>query len=118
MARAAKMQGDPTEDGAAILDAAKKYRELEGELSAKRTATKATTGGKTIWRDACVKKNVDPVILADAVSLVMQLERDPEKITRNWHLMIGYLKALGFFDNLVPGLFDDFEVHMAEEAAA
>ena len=118
MARVAKMEGTPTEDGTVIRQAADDYFSLAEELETKRAATKVTTSGKTAWRKACVERSVDPVVLARAADMLRDIGDDPEKVTREWHLLIGYLKALGFYDKLVPGLFDEFDIAMAEESAA
>ncbi|MGI9504990.1 MAG: hypothetical protein ACR2RE_18245 [Geminicoccaceae bacterium] len=118
MARVAKMEGMPTEDGEVIRQVADAYLSLADELDTKRASTKVTTSGKTAWRKTCVEKSVDPVVLARAADMVRQIGADPEKVTREWNLLIGYLKALGFYDKLVPGLFDDFEITMAEDSAS
>lgn len=117
MARAAKMEGEPTDDGDIIRATAEAYLGLAVELDQRRASTKATTSGKTEWRRVCVQKRVDPVILADAAELVRKVKDDPDKITRNWRLFMGYLQVLGFFDHLVPGLFDEFEVKTADNSA-
>lgn len=118
MARVSKMEGEPTESGEVIRQVADAYFSLAEELAEKRASTKATTGGKTAWRKTAVEKNVDPVILAKAADMVRDIRAEPEKVTRDWHILIGYLKALGFYDRLIPGLFDEFDVQMAEDAAA
>ena len=115
MARAPDMEGPPTTDVEKIHAAANRYRELQTELTEKRLATKETTGGKTKWRKDCADEHVDPVILADAVELVMKLEKRPKQTTREWRVFVGYLKGLGFFDKLVPGLFDEFETEIAAQ---
>ncbi|MGI9491047.1 MAG: hypothetical protein ACR2QF_01335 [Geminicoccaceae bacterium] len=114
MARAGKMKGPPTENAEVIRAAADSYYGLAGELDEKRAATKATTGGKTAWRKKCVQQRVDPVRLADAAELVISLKANPEKVSAEWKRFNAYLEALGFFEMLQPGFFDD---HDAEQAA-
>lgn len=118
MGRAPAMDGPPSTDIEEILDHAKKYRELQTELTEKRAKTKETTGGKTAWRKACSEHQIDAVILADAVELLMKVEQDPEKTTRDWRIFIGYLRGLGFFEKLDRGLFDDFEEAIAAQTAS
>lgn len=118
MARAPALEVEPTTDINLIRQQADEYRQLQGELKQKREATKETTGGKTAWRKACSESGIEPVILADAMSLVMKAETHPKKTTREWRIFIGYLRGLGFFDKLQPGLFDDFDEQIAASAAS
>lgn len=116
MARAPKSDGPPSTDIDVILGCADAYRGLQTELAEKRAETKVTTGGKTAWRKQCAESRIDPVILGKAVDLVMRVEIDPEKTTREWRILVGYLKALGFFEKLQRGLFDEFESEIAAQA--
>ena len=116
MGRAPKMDGPPSTDIGEIRKQAEAYRKLQTELTEKRARTKETTGGKTAWRKACSEHQIDPVILADAVELMMKIEATPKKTTREWRIFMGYLKGLGFFEKLDHGLFDDFEEAIAAQA--
>lgn len=117
MGRAPKMDGPPSTDIEEIRKSAEEYRALQIELTAKRANTKETTGGKTAWRKACSEHQIDAVILADAVELLMKVELNPEKTTRDWRVFVGYLRGLGFFEKLERGLFDDFENEIAAQTA-
>ena len=118
MARAANMEGPPTDNVEVIKAAADRYYNLAGELDEKRAATKVTTGGKTEWRKQCVKQRINPVVLADAAELVRSLEANPEKVSSEWKLFNAYLKALGFFEMLERGFFDDYDADQAARSIA
>ena len=118
MARAPKMDGPPTLDPEIVQAAAKEYLKLASELDTKRAATKETTSGKTAWRKRWVEQQIDPVQLADAAEMVRMIKANPEKVTQDWNTLNAYLKALGFFELLVPGLFDAHDAEQLQSAVA
>jgi hypothetical protein len=111
------MQGPPTDDAAVIQQMADEYFGLADNLDEKRQEQKTVTRSKTKWRKRSIAARVDAVVLADAAEFKRKLELDPDKTTREWRLFLQYAKAIGAFELLVPGLFDKFEVRVAEEAA-